>query len=241
MRQRRFEESFANDSVGQAFLLPHSSAAARIAEDDHNPLFPFTVKAHLVAKYGMWWVVGQFCTPCDEDKPMDASKLDQVQNISPNFNKTADVELEKTAAQYQLTKEEQQERFTLGTRLTELTKQEKANFSDPKEYQRRWDEKYAELAQKHNVPEPKLVPEGTVVTLTLEQLRKQTSAEVMLDHESRIQGYNTEYNKGLTAILNRARENGRGPRLSEEEQRRAAFMERRQQQRRQERDRDRER
>lgn len=143
---------------------------------------------------------------------MPDSRLDQVQNISPQFNASADAALEKKLAQYQLTKEEQQERFDAQKSFTEKTQQEKRDFKNPEEYQRRCDAKLAELAQKHNVPTNAPAPTGMgKQPIPHHQLLQMAHSGVQLDHSSRLKTINADYHKSVNNVLDRAAQEGRGP------------------------------
>jgi hypothetical protein len=153
---------------------------------------------------------------------MPPSKLDQVQSISAQFNVSADVALEKRVGQHQLTKEEQLGLFDLRKTLTDRINQEKESFNDPQEYEWRVRDKYAELAEKNNVPQPEHFPEGMRNrTIPPHQLLAMAHVGVKRDHAVTLNAFNADYQRGVNETLNRAATDGRGPQRNEPEQGRA--------------------
>ncbi len=142
---------------------------------------------------------------------MTISRLDQIARITPQFFASADVELEKRVAQYQLNAEEHSARFDLQRAHADRVKQEKESISDPDEYERRVDKKYAELASRYSVPAADNIPPGMRNVSSQHQLRMQAHVEVKQDSENRIRGYGNEFRSGTNKILKQAEAEGRGP------------------------------
>ena len=142
------------------------------------------------------------------------SSLDKQENISSNFNNSADVELEKRAAQYQLKSEERQEMFDLRNELTNKTREEISNFKNPEEFNKRLKQKHEDLS-KNNNPALENTYQGERRSIPNHQLLQVADKEVRNDHQAKLNSYNREYQKGVSNVLDRAAEDGRGPQEQE--------------------------
>lgn len=140
------------------------------------------------------------------------SRLDQTANINSRFNNAGDVDHEKKLSQYQLTPDERQKLLDLRQQMNDKTAQEKESFADEKEFKQRFDQKYAELAQRNNVPTPEHLPPGARnKTLPRHHMVSLAHAGVNQDHDNKLKGYQQEFQGGMNDVLKNAASQGRGP------------------------------
>lgn len=135
----------------------------------------------------------------------------QSEPLSNQFNISANVTEEKRVSQYKLTPEEWQERSHLRKTCDENKAREKQDFNNPEEFNRRFQDKYKELVDKHGRYNNDWKPPGGPGPVPRHQLMQMADTGVRLDHTSRLKGFDTEYQKGLNSILDRAAQDGRGP------------------------------
>ncbi len=132
------------------------------------------------------------------------------------FNTVANTELEKALQGHELTADERQAADTAISRQLGQEKAEIEAFNDPDEFNRRLEDKLAEIAQN---PAPELRPGGgPPQNVAPHQLLQQADGLVRRDHDAKLQGYVHERDAAVNAVLEQAREDGRGRPAQESDQ-----------------------